>query len=449
MPRAAPRRGAAGRRPGRAADLREGVGQAAAAIDAGRRGSWSGSGRPCLERPRHQRPPRDRRPSPQGRGEGARRAPPGVVPLQGGLRRPVRFPLPWLAGRVNVIAEHKRRSPSRGGFREELAPGGRGQELPAGGAAALSVLTNDPSFGGRLEHLVAARAATDLPRAPQGLRRRPLAGRLGAAGADAVLLIVAALEDETLASLLELTVWRGSTPWSRCTTAGSWIGPWEPHRDRVGVDDRNLKTLQVSLGTALSLAGAIPDGVVTVAESGIRTERTSGGSATRASTPSSWEQHLMGAPDPGQALQPSRGGEMSRVFVKVCGVANSGGRPGCSRGRGRRPGLRLLHHASPRFVERERAAAISRDPPPHGPDEVGLLRGRHPRRDGADRRRGGAGSSPASRPRHRRSAFEELPGARPESAAGRERFRSGGRPALRAAACGILVDTRLATRRHP
>ena len=124
-----------------------------------------------------------------------------------------------------------------------------------------------------------------------------------AAGADAVLLIVAALEDETLASLLELTRVAGldalvevhdRRELDRAVGAGAGI---------VGVNNRDLKTLQVSLGTALSLAGAIPDGVVTVAESGIRT-----GEDIRRLRDAVFDalrvgEHLMGAPDPGQALQ--------------------------------------------------------------------------------------------------------------------------------------------------
>ena len=207
-------------------------------------------------------------------------------------------------GRVNVIAEHKRRSPSRGAIREDLEPADVARGYEKAGAAALSVLTDEPFFGGRIEHLVAARAATSLPVLRKDFVVDPWQiWEARAAGADAVLLIVAALEDDELSNLLALAGEAGldalvevhdRSELDRALGAGARI---------VGVNSRNLKTLEVSLDTALSLAPAIPDDVVAVAESGIGTAddirrlRESGFAGFLIG------ERLMSAPDPGAALR--------------------------------------------------------------------------------------------------------------------------------------------------
>jgi indole-3-glycerol phosphate synthase len=206
--------------------------------------------------------------------------------------------------RVNVIAEHKRRSPSRGTLREDLAPADVAKAYETGGAAALSVLTDEPFFGGRLEHLVAARIATSLPVLRKDFVVDPWqVWEARAAGADAVLLIVAALDDEALRGLLDEATRAGlealvevhdREELDRALRAGAHV---------VGVNNRNLKTMEVSLDTALSLAPALPEGVVAVAESGIRSGddvrrlRQAGFSAFLVG------ESLMGAPDPGAALR--------------------------------------------------------------------------------------------------------------------------------------------------
>jgi indole-3-glycerol phosphate synthase len=203
-----------------------------------------------------------------------------------------------------VIAEHKRRSPSRGAIREDLEPAEVARGYEKAGAAALSVLTDEPFFGGRIEHLVAARAATSLPVLRKDFVVDPWQiWEARAAGADAVLLIVAALEDDELSSLLALAGEAGldalvevhdRDELDRALGAGARI---------VGVNNRNLKTLEVSLDTALSLAPAIPDDVVAVAESGIGTAddirrlRESGFAGFLIG------ERLMTAPDPGAALR--------------------------------------------------------------------------------------------------------------------------------------------------
>jgi indole-3-glycerol phosphate synthase len=206
-------------------------------------------------------------------------------------------------GAVNVIAEHKRRSPSRGAIREDLAPADVARRYEAGGAAALSVLTDEPFFGGTLAHLVEARAGTGLPVLRKDFVIDPWQiWEARAAGADAVLLIVAALGAEELRGLLSVAGEAGlatlvevhdRSELERALAGGARI---------VGVNNRDLRTLAVSLQTSLDLASAIPDEVVAVAESGIRT-----GADLRALRDVGFDaflvgEQLMASPDPGAAL---------------------------------------------------------------------------------------------------------------------------------------------------
>ena len=220
---------------------------------------------------------------------------PPVRPFGDALARP---------GRVNVIAEHKRRSPSRGAIREDLAPVDVARRYEAAGAIAISVLTDESFFGGRLDHLVQARAAVALPVLRKDFVLDPWqVWEARAAGADAVLLIVAALTDAELRGLLGVAREAGvdalvevhdPSELARALAAGSRI---------VGVNNRDLKTLAVSLQPALSLAPAIPDDVVAVAESGIRTSadlRRLGDAGFDAFLVG---ERLMSAPDPGEALR--------------------------------------------------------------------------------------------------------------------------------------------------
>jgi indole-3-glycerol phosphate synthase len=207
-------------------------------------------------------------------------------------------------GRVNVIAEHKRRSPSRGAIREDLAPGDVARRYEAAGAAALSVLTDEAFFGGRLAHLAEARASASLPVLRKDFVVDPWqVWEARAAGADAVLLIVAALADPELRALLAVAAEAGvdalvevhdGAELERALAAGARV---------VGVNNRDLKTLAVRLETSLALAPRIPDEVVAVAESGIRS-----GADVRALRAAGFDaflvgEQLMSAPDPGAALR--------------------------------------------------------------------------------------------------------------------------------------------------
>src|SRR4051794_8464074 len=172
---------------------------------------------------------------------------------------------------MSVIAEIKRRSPSKGALAADLVPGVLAKQYDAGGAAALSVLTDEPHFGGSSADLVEARAAVDLP----VLRKDFTVAAIDvvdavAMGADALLLIVAALEDAELRALHALAVELGrhvlvevhdEAEVERALLAGARL---------VGVNQRDLVTFEVDTDRAVRVASAIPDGVVKVAESGIR-----------------------------------------------------------------------------------------------------------------------------------------------------------------------------------
>ncbi len=207
-------------------------------------------------------------------------------------------------GRVNVIAEHKRRSPSRGVIREDLAAGEVARRYQDAGAAALSVLTESDFFGGSLAHLAEARASVSLPVLRKDFLLEPWqVWEARAAGADAVLLIVAALEDAALSELLAAVGETGMAALvevhdrrelERALRAGARL---------VGVNNRDLRTLAVSLSTSLELVPLVPDAVVAVAESGIR----SGGDLRRLREAGFDAflvgESLMSAPCPGEALK--------------------------------------------------------------------------------------------------------------------------------------------------
>src|SRR5689334_16776093 len=182
-----------------------------------------------------------------------------------------RDPMPHFRARgSSVIAEVKRRSPSKGDLADIPDPAALAAAYARGGAAAISVLTEERRFGGSLADLHAVRAAVDLPVLRKDFVVDPyqlLEAR--AAGADLVLLIVAALPGDALVHLYDLTRELGLTALVEVHD--------EPETERavalgarlVGVNARNLKTLEVDPATFGKLAPLVPADVVTVAESGI------------------------------------------------------------------------------------------------------------------------------------------------------------------------------------
>jgi indole-3-glycerol phosphate synthase len=204
---------------------------------------------------------------------------------------------------VNVIAEFKRRSPSRGVIREDLTPSGAARQYEAAGAVALSVLTEPDFFGGSLNDLSEARCATVLPTLRKDFivdEYQIWEARLS--GADGVLLIVAALGADELSALLRaaeeakvaaLVEVHDADEVERALGAGANI---------IGVNNRDLRTMEVRLETSLDLAATLPADVVKVSESGIRTSDDI--SRLRAAGYDAFliGERLMTSPDPGEAL---------------------------------------------------------------------------------------------------------------------------------------------------
>jgi len=171
---------------------------------------------------------------------------------------------------VALIAEVKRRSPSKGPLAPDLDPALIAKAYAAGGATCLSVLTDSEFFGGSPEDLQAARAATNLPVLRKDFTVSPrdvCDARL--MGADAVLLIAAALRQDELAELLSLAGELGLDALVEVHDEREAEAALVAGARLVGVNQRDLFTFEVDTGRALRVAKALPAGVVKVAESGI------------------------------------------------------------------------------------------------------------------------------------------------------------------------------------
>jgi indole-3-glycerol phosphate synthase len=204
---------------------------------------------------------------------------------------------------VNVIAELKPASPSRGVIRDPFDPVALGRSLAAAGAAALSVLTEPEFFGGSLKNMRDARKEI----APPVLRKDFIfdswqVWESRANDADSFLLIVAALDDRTLRELIALGRQLGMEPLIEVHTAKELDRALAAEARIIGVNNRDLRTLEVRLETSLELIGLIPDQCIAVAESGLSTNadlvalRNAGFDAFLIG------EHLMRADDPAAAL---------------------------------------------------------------------------------------------------------------------------------------------------
>jgi indole-3-glycerol phosphate synthase len=213
-----------------------------------------------------------------------------------------------------VIAELKRRSPSRGEIRPDFDPVRCALDYAAGGAAALSVLTDERYFGGRLEHLTAVRAAVELP-----LLRKDFVldayqiDEARAAGADAVLLIVAALDEARLRELLSHGRARGLDVLVEVHDEAELDTALAAGSDLLGVNNRDLRSFVTDLTVTERLAPRVPPGVLLVAESGIRGPADIARLARAGARAFLVGESLMGQPEPGRALRRLRGTEESRV----------------------------------------------------------------------------------------------------------------------------------------
>ncbi len=184
-------------------------------------------------------------------------------------------PMPtFRADGVSVIAEVKRSSPSRGSLASISDPAKLAADYQAGGAATISVLTERRRFGGSLDDLRAVRAEVDVP----VLRKDFIVTsyqlwEARAAGADLALLIVAALSQNQLESLVERACSIGLTPLVEVHDEEEVARALDAGARLIGVNARNLRTLEVDRDTFARLAPLIPDDVVRVAESGVRGPR--------------------------------------------------------------------------------------------------------------------------------------------------------------------------------
>lgn len=197
-----------------------------------------------------------------------------AVPFDAVERRsnPHRLRQALLRDGVNIIAEFKRRSPSKGIIRGDADLKQIVKSYAAGGAAAISVLTEEDYFSGSLDDLRVAKDIVDLP----VLRKDFIVDEYqiyesAAAAADAILLIVAALDDEKLASLRSFAEDKlGIDALIEVHTREEMQRAIACGANLIGVNNRNLHTFEVSLDTSLSLAKAAPAGTVLISESGLK-----------------------------------------------------------------------------------------------------------------------------------------------------------------------------------
>jgi indole-3-glycerol phosphate synthase len=206
-------------------------------------------------------------------------------------------------GPLAVISEIKRRSPSKGDLFPDLVPGDLAATYEAGGASCLSVLTDVEFFGGSVADLQAARSACSLPVLRKDFTvdtRDVVDARL--MGADAVLLIVAALSDDELRSFHELAIEVGldalvevhdAAELDRAIAAGATL---------IGVNQRDLATFTVDRDLAAKLRPSMPEGAVTVAESGVRDRADAEALAAAGYDAILVGESLVTSADPGAAL---------------------------------------------------------------------------------------------------------------------------------------------------
>ena len=226
----------------------------------------------------------------------ARRAPPPRS-FEPALRAKV------AAGKPAVIAEIKKASPSKGVLREDFDPAAIARSYERAGAACLSVLTDRTFFQGAPEYLVAAREACALP----ALRKEFIVDEYQvvesrALGADAILLIVAALDDARLVALEAAAIDYGLAVLVEIHDAGELDRALRLRTPLLGINNRNLRDFSVSLHTTIAMLPRIPADRLVVTESGILAQRDVAQMRRHGVDAFLVGEAFMRAPDPGKAL---------------------------------------------------------------------------------------------------------------------------------------------------
>lgn len=193
--------------------------------------------------------------------------PPAVPPTRRDFRAALRGP------GISLIAECKRRSPSKGEINLAADPREVARRYEEAGAAAMSVLTDGPFFGGSLSDLIAAREACHLPVLRKDFIIDPvqIAESAGPEGPDALLLIAAILEIEELRALRLLAARCGQAALVEVHDEADLEKALASGAEIIGINNRDLRTFTVSLETTLRLRPLVPAGLPVVAESGLRT----------------------------------------------------------------------------------------------------------------------------------------------------------------------------------
>jgi len=207
------------------------------------------------------------------------------------------------AGRAAVVAEIKKASPSKGVLREAFDPPAIAASYERAGAACLSVLTDRPFFKGDPDYLVAARNACSLP----ALRKEFIIDNYQVAesralGADAILLIVAALDDVQMAELEAAAHGYGMDVLVEVHDGAELERALRLATPLIGINNRNLRNFSVTLDTTLNLLSRVPPGKLVVTESGIVVQRDVALMRSRGVQAFLVGEAFMRAPDPGAAL---------------------------------------------------------------------------------------------------------------------------------------------------
>lgn len=238
-----------------------------------------------------------RRATPLGALQGLARQQPPARDFVGSLRARL------ASGKPAVIAEIKRASPSRGVLREPYDPAAIAASFERHGAACLSVLTDAQFFQGHLDHLRAARAACSLPALRKDFTVDPYqVYEARAAGADCILLIVAALEAARMQELEAAADDLGMAVLVEAHDAAELERALALKTPLIGINNRDLRTFETRLETTLDLLGRIPAGRLVVTESGILTPGDVARMREREVGCFLVGEAFMRAPDPGAAL---------------------------------------------------------------------------------------------------------------------------------------------------